>query len=859
MSTNLPDIGSPPSSVDTNLRKWLLRLSEHVRELRGFTGDAAGVAGSGTGGTGAPSPAGPPGPQGPVGPPGTPDPYVPDLSPPPTPSGVNVVAGIDFVAITTDPPVFSQGHGYARTMVYGAKYPGSGALPTFASATLQHEFVGNVGSFPTEPATQWHIWLKWRTIDGVESSVPHGGTNGTQVTTGQNVANLLTALTGQITQSQLFSALGTRIDLIDAPAGTAGSVNARIATESAARTSGDAANAASISSLSATVSSNNTTVLAAVSSEASARAAGDAANASQITTVQSRLNRVVNYRIQSFGLSSTVGGVGFYTEDGTLLFPGVRSYTMVVINGTNGNVLSSQTYDVYGNGANTSGRNAATLAADLNALPADRVVVIFTYDEPLTNLNTSGLPAALKRCGASQVTLNRFKARGAYILVGIPGIGEGGGVERYAGDVDNATNAWCEYHLQLVNGRPVALGGQPIAASVQQEITTRASETGFLGAQYTLRVTAGNIIGGFGISGTSGPGAGGTIDFGIRANTFFIAPPVGVGGVSNIVPFAVQTTPVLTPAGELLPAGVYMDAAYIRGLEATLARFQTAIITNAMIASLSASKITAGSLAVGEYIQSASFTPGSTGFRIDGGGNVEIRNSGGTRVFNLGASGTQPVLKVGSALELLANGTATFSGNLSAAGGTFSGDISASTGTLNAARITGQLTAGQIAVGAGTQNSSGSFSGVALSNSVGTWSVIYDAASGTKTTPNSAIHMSLDGYLRVDLNASFGGLPRDFYFQELDAQIVLRVGGISYDSALQLKRGIEFFEGSGQLYVPFTLTRTTDAIAATGAMSLQVVLFYRVKNPAYLGGGTHTGTVSGGFAYSTATLLELKI
>lgn len=108
-------------------------------------------------------------------------------------------------------------------------------------------------------------------------------------------------------------------------------------------------------------------------------------------------------------------------------------------------------------------------------------------------------------------------------------------------------------------------------------------------------------------------------------------------------------------------------------------------VDNLRIASVSAGKITAGSLSVGAYIQSTGFTPGNPGFRIDGDGGVEIRSVGGTRIFNLNASGTQPVLQVGSALQVLANGAATFAGALSAATGTFSGSLSAATGTFSGA------------------------------------------------------------------------------------------------------------------------------------------------------------------------------
>lgn len=244
--------------------------------------------------------------------------YEPDLTPPPTPAVFNAVAGMDFAGITTEAPTFSQGHGYLATIVYGAKYAGSGPEPTFANATQVHSFIGEVGSFPTDPSTTWHLWVKWKSRDGVLSVSPAGGANGVKVTTGQDVSRLMTALAGKVKNEQL----------------------------------------------------------------------------------------------------------------------------------------------------------------------------------------------------------------------------------------DPASN------------------------------------------------------------------------FIFRANLFTIAP--ATGGLPNVLPFSVLATPTMTAAGELLPAGTYIDAAYVRNLEAALGRFQQAFITNAMIVSVSASRITSGVISVGNYIQSSTYVSGSSGWRIHGDGSAEF-------------------------------------------------------------------------------------------------------------------------------------------------------------------------------------------------------------------------------------------
>ena len=160
------------------------------------------------------------------------DVYEPDLTPPPTPSGFAATAAISNLLVECDAQTYTQGHGHAKSRLYGATWT-SGALPVFADAVVITEFSGTVASHPTNPATTWHLWITWVTRDGVESTVPAGGTNGLVVTTGQDVSSLLDALTGQITQSQLYDDLGARIDLIDGSG--VGSVNARLSTEASTR------------------------------------------------------------------------------------------------------------------------------------------------------------------------------------------------------------------------------------------------------------------------------------------------------------------------------------------------------------------------------------------------------------------------------------------------------------------------------------------------------------------------------------------------------------------------------------------------------------------------------------------------
>jgi hypothetical protein len=165
-------------------------------------------------------------------------------------------------------------------------------------------------------------------------------------------------------------------------------------------------------------------------------------------------------------------------------------------------------------------------------------------------------------------------------------------------------------------------------ASIQQEALTRANETGSLFAQYTVKVDVAGHVSGFGLASTLN-GATPISSFGVRATNFFIAAPSvssATAPTSNLytgyvwrdtsvtpnvtryytgsvwsltpqnLPFIVQTSPT-TINGVAVPAGVYIDTAFIRDGTITTAKIGNAAIDNAKIANLDAAKITAGTIA----------------------------------------------------------------------------------------------------------------------------------------------------------------------------------------------------------------------------------------------------------------------
>jgi hypothetical protein len=89
------------------------------------------------------------------------------------------------------------------------------------------------------------------------------------------------------------------------------------------------------------------------------------------------------------------------------------------------------------------------------------------------------------------------------------------------------------------------------------------------------------------------------------------------------MPFVVQTTPTVI-GGVNVDPGVYITDAFIQNGTITNAKIANLAIDSAKISGLTADKITAGSIGVGDYIQSTGYVPGSAGWRINGDGKAEF-------------------------------------------------------------------------------------------------------------------------------------------------------------------------------------------------------------------------------------------
>jgi hypothetical protein len=176
---------------------------------------------------------------------------------------------------------------------------------------------------------------------------------------------------------------------------------------------------------------------------------------SQITHAQ---NYVKSIKVESKGLSSTIGDKGV-TIDGKKVFTPGRSYGLVVLERSTGNVVFSQTYDVYDstvvNGVTRGITNATAMANQIATYDKNYIVIVCTYDEPMANRDV--LLTQIKRCGGTEALFKttQWYYRGAYILVGIPGIGEGKGMEKYEGIISSDPAAYASLMFIIADGEIV--------------------------------------------------------------------------------------------------------------------------------------------------------------------------------------------------------------------------------------------------------------------------------------------------------------------------------------------------------------------------------------------------------------------
>ncbi len=196
------------------------------------------------------------------------------------------------------------------------------------------------------------------------------------------------------------------------------------------------------------------------------------------------------YRVVSRGFNDTAAPVGIGIYDGetnTIISNNGSPYNVAFFTRSPTALVEVKGYNTLGGGLSEANR----MAADLNALSSNSLVVIWTNDEPQTNRLLGNLPAAMKRCGASAPVFGspEFSYRSAYVLIGIPGCKEGNGYESYNGTGDNDPIAWCDVAFSVQAGNYIVTG-----AGATPRTLADYSYTGSLDATSDLALIARGVV-----------------------------------------------------------------------------------------------------------------------------------------------------------------------------------------------------------------------------------------------------------------------------------------------------------------------------------------------------------------------------
>lgn len=320
--------------------------------------------------------------------------------------------------------------------------------------------------------------------------------------------------------------------------------------EKTARSDAVSALTTSVSALSATVNTNNSSQSAAISAEATARANADSSLGQQIATVSAVAGskaKTFKQATQPQASESTIGDIWYNTADGN------KSYRW---SGTGWEPVDDVRI------ANTAAALVVEQTARANADSALTSSVTSLTSTVNNNYNT--LSSAIQ---------NEATARA---------------------NADTAAASNLSTLTATVNNNYAAL---------QTEQSVRAGADNTLFAQYTVKVDVNGYVSGFGLASSANNGTPNS-QFVFKADQFAFGAP----GLSSAYPFVIQAS-ATTVNGVAVPAGVYIDGAYIKNGTITNAKIGNAAIDNAKIADASITSAKIQDAAIGTAkIQDASIS-----------------------------------------------------------------------------------------------------------------------------------------------------------------------------------------------------------------------------------------------------------
>ena len=545
---------------------------------------------------------------------------------PPAPTGVVGSAGFRTNTIFWDQPVYG-GHSLAEIWRFDADTLGDAILIGTSPGTA---FTDTVAGGST-----YYYWVRF-----VNASSIYGdfhSTSGVALTTAPDVTLLLDLLTGAIRTSELVGSLQTTINLITASSATAGSVNERIATASAAlqgqiddllsipaydnaasyvlddqvvylgslyralgATTGNLPTnptywelIGDYTSIGAVVAANSADIAqlnfvdVGSTSATAAALAGLQATVNHATTglPATRALLLTDYSTTATTTSAIASAVTGLVST-TALNTALGAYTTTALLTTN--YYTKTEADTAISVATTNLVSNTSLASTLGSYVTNSALTSSYYTSSQTDTAISNATLNLVSNTSLATTLGSY-----------------------------ATNASLTTNYTTTTGMNSAISSatSALSASIALDYATYAAlELNYftkadgeaLEGQYTVKIDINGRVAGFGLANTSVSYDGGIhSEFAVLADRFAI---VNTGTNVEVVPFIVTTIPT-TLNGVSVPAGVYIEEAFIKNGAIANAKIGNLAVDNAKIADLAVNTAKISDLAVSEAkIQNAAVT-----------------------------------------------------------------------------------------------------------------------------------------------------------------------------------------------------------------------------------------------------------
>ena len=596
-----------------------------------------------------------------------------DFTVPPIPTGFTGRAGFEYAVLSWDEPTYSN---HAYTEIYWSDTDNISAATKYGNAFG----VASVFLVDMDTDTTKYFWIRFVSTAGVEGQ--YSSTSGLELTTAIDVTAVLTALTDEIREDQLFSDLADRIDLIDGSSSLTGSVNARIAAETAARNSAVASLQSSIADLEGLEDWANGTSYAiddlvkydgsiykciqATSSvvptntsfweeigEYDSLGGAVAANASDISDIDSRV-------------TTAEGNITSTSASLNSLSATVNDSTTGLSSKASSAALTQAVSDIYGAEVSeftnidaefTSVDTALNAKASINQLNQTKTEIYGSAVSQFTNINAqfttvnNSLAGKATSADLTNAVSNIYSSQ----------VSQFTNIDARFDDVDNDISA--KAGVTQMNDAIAAGNNTAVATATQQVYTTlgganadaayvqtQAASWDGAGARWTTKTQVGDLVGGIGIlnDGTS-------TRLYVQADRFAIYDSSLPSDTSDLVPF------VVTGGKTFIKSAAIQDAT----IEA--AKIKDGFLDNLTAAkgTLAFANIGTGNifdLTIGDQISSSNYSLGSAGWKIQRNGTVEFNGGtfrGAVRFLSSTAqANARSDLNVANGADVTANNTA---------------------------------------------------------------------------------------------------------------------------------------------------------------------------------------------------------